>query len=71
MGRVMLSDDGKVLYDYLMRARADVKEKLVAAEADTMVRRLQGRAEAVKDLAEALETAPDLIVKLENRANGR
>ena len=69
--RLVRSEDGKILGEYLVRALSDVKDKIVSADVDTTVRRLQGRAEALKDLVEALEQAPDLVVKLEHRARSR
>ena len=71
LARLVRSEDGKVLMEYLVRAIADVKDRLVSADADSMLRRLQGRAESLKELAEALEQAPDLVVKLEHRARSR
>lgn len=71
LARLSRLDDGKVLLAYLTRTLEDVKDKLVSAESDSTIRRLQGRADALKELAEALELAPDLIVKLENRARSR
>lgn len=69
--RIARSDDGKVLMEYMVRAAMEVKDKLVSAEADSLLRRLQGRAEALTDLVEALGSAPDLVVKLEHRARSR
>lgn len=69
--RLVRSDDGKILMEYMARALSEVKDKLVSADADSTIRRLQGRADALKELAEALESAPDLILKLEHRARGR
>lgn len=69
--RLARSDDGKVFMEYMARAAADVREKLVSADVDSMIRRLQGRAESLNDLVEALESAPDLVVKLEHRARSR
>lgn len=71
LARIAASDDGKILKEYLVRGLETVTEKLVAADADSLIRRLQGRAEALKDLGEALDMAPDLVVKLEHRAKGR
>lgn len=71
LARLVRSEDGKVLMEYMVRAVADVKSRLVSAEADSLFRRLQGRAEALQELVEALESAPDLVVKLEHRARSR
>lgn len=71
LARVSRSDDGQILKEYLLRALDDVREKVMTAETDVLIRRLQGRGEALKDFREALEMAPDLVVKLENRAQGR
>jgi hypothetical protein len=71
LARLSRSDDGKILMEYMARAKQEVVDKLVTVDADSMIRRLQGRAEALNDLAEALETAPDLVLKLEHRARSR
>lgn len=71
LARISRSLDGKILKEYLVRALDDVRDKVMVADTDTLIRRLQGRGEALKDFGEALEMAPDLVVKLENRANGR
>jgi hypothetical protein len=69
--RLVRSDDGKVFVEYAARAVADIKDRLVSADSDATIRRFQGRAEALRDLVEALESAPDLVVKLESRARSR
>ena len=71
LARLARSDDGKILMEYLHRSLADVKDRVLSIEADTQVRRMQGRGEALRDLVEALEQAPDLVSKLEHRARGR
>lgn len=71
LARIVLSDDGKLLKEYLVRSLTAVTEKMVAADADTLIRRLQGRAEALNELREALDISPDLVTKLEHRARGR
>lgn len=70
LARVFRSEDGDVLVGWLGRALNEVMERLVSADVDAF-RKLQGRAESIKDFVEALESAPDLVVKLENRAKGR
>lgn len=71
LSRLVRLDDGAVFLGYLKRALDEVKDRLVSADAETVIRRLQGRADALRDLIEALETAPDLAVKLHDRARGR
>lgn len=71
MARVVRTDDGKILAEYLARAATDIKDRLVSADAESTIRRFQGRAEALQELVEALESAPDLVVKLESRARSR
>lgn len=69
--RIVRTDDGKLLFGYLERARENAKRLLVSADADSIIRRLQGRAETLQFLAEALDPDPDLIRKLDDRARRR
>lgn len=69
--RLVRQDDGAVFLGYLKRALDEGKDRLVTADAETIIRRFQGRADALRDLIEALEIAPDLAVKLHDRARGR
>lgn len=69
--RLARTDDGRVLLSYLARAVETAKNHLVSADSDATIRRLQGRAEALETLAEALEITPDLIRKIEDRARSR
>jgi hypothetical protein len=71
LARLARSDDGKVFMEYAARALMDVKDRLVSADAESTIRRFQGRADALQNLIEALEEAPDLVVKLESRARSR
>ena len=70
-GRIARTPDGQVLLAYLARAAENTKNLLVSADADTTFRRLQGRAETLDTLAEALDPSPDLIRKLDHRAHSR
>jgi len=69
--RLVRSDDGKVFMEYAKRALDDLKNRMITLEPESILRRHQGRAEQLKELVEALESAPDLVVKMEHRANGR
>lgn len=71
LARLVRSDDGKVLVGYINRALQDVKDRVITLEPESMIRRFQGRADALQYIVEALESAPDLVVKMEHRANGR
>lgn len=71
LARLVRTDDGKIYLGYLKRVLEDVKDRLLSADAETIIRRFQGRADALKDLVEALESAPDLVVKLQDRARSR
>lgn len=71
MARLSRLDDGKILMEYLTRAYSDIKDRLVLADAESTIRRFQGRAEALQELVEAMESAPDLVAKLESRARSR
>lgn len=69
--RLSRTDDGKILLGYLKAGLANVVDRMLTLDSDVLVRRMQGRGEAIKELVEALEISPDLVVKLENRAKSR
>lgn len=71
IARLSRSDDGKVL---LLAVRAEMdraKDLLVGLTDDAAIHRQQGVVRALKFFAEAVELSPDLVSKLEHRANSR
>lgn len=68
LARLARTDDGKILMAYMKRSQTEAKDMLAEADSDQLVRRLQGRVVAIGELVEALEKAPDLLVKLQRRA---
>ena len=71
MARLARSEDGLVLIGLLKAELQEVKDRALVIDQESQIRQMQGRGQQLRDLVEALESAPDLVVKLDNRATRR
>ena len=71
LARLARSEDGLVLMGLLKAELQEVKDRTLVVDQETQIRQMQGRGQQLKDLVEAMERAPDLVVKLDNRATRR
>lgn len=58
------SPDLEPFKQLLAEVISDIKDSLVRVDEEQRFRRLQGRAEALEDLLQAIERAPDLMERL-------
>lgn len=71
LARLARSEDGLVLIGLLKAELQEVKDRALVIDQESQIRQMQGRGQQLRDLVEALESAPDLVVKLDNRATRR
>lgn len=67
LANIALSEEGKIVLTLIRKQLEETKDQLVSLLAEPQILRAQGRAAAFKELAEALEQAPDLISKRNRR----